>query len=1181
MTKAATREDLQGVAPMKNPSFPSRPGRPCPRPRTSAGAAGISRWLGLLGKACLCLIATGTVRADVFSNVPEAAGYNLAYELSIPVNGAFQGTTAVPYSVNNAATAAPGGFDRVAYYLELTNAAGTQWVFASMDAFTTSVTQTGLPHATNNNVSFQRGVTQLEVASNVPGVKTGSFDRGQIEMWHQNYSAADPNAVFAASASTYDWGDTLGTTASGYGSFQIHNPGAKQVVLAYNRWATATATDDDVGIGSSTGANPDWTFAANTAGHTSRKLVVLVRPKRFTVTLSAAPASRQVTPRNVATNTAVVPVTGTETTGGFDKAVLKLFRNGIPHGTDLEQPLAYSGGSAAFSFSPAIPAELADYTFELHLKQGANSYLVRRISGVTAGDVFLWYGQSNAQANSYSGSANAYVSPWIRTFGMSSDSATVTQAYPFWVEANGDGSLGVPAGVGQWALVVGRKIVDTYGIPVAILNGARGGYSMPRLQRDDANLNNLADGTVAPIVYRVYNRLRYRAIQAKVNTGVRAIFFYQGESDVNNTAQHMGGFDSLMADWRVDYPAVEKIYVSQLHVGCSTTRELPDLRNAQRLIPDLYDKARVMSTNGLTTHTDNCHFPFAGGYETHGLNTFRQVARDLYGAPDAPDIDAPNPARVEIANEAATRLRIVLRQPAAAITVDAAALPDFRLNGSPAVLLSSSVTAAGIELQYDRPVSGATSLDYLAHIGNAPGWVRNANGIGLLAFSEPVRGDHPVVTPVSPSAPVELAAGSTAALNATAATPVGTIARFEIFINGILHTAVNATASITANWEVPASGKHRLLFRATNTAGKIGEASVVVFAGSTASPGGVGNGLKVWLRPESGILRNGAGEVTAWQDSSGQGNHATQTNPAAMPAFSPGSFGAMPGVTFDGDDWLTGAAGMSTGSYTKVVRVLLSDFSLTGNILSSAAASGTRHALYMATSPQPRLWHSASFVTSTASMTAGQGHLLTATYDSATKLGTLYLDGVQVGTGTAAANNADPTYQLGAINTSNFMRGAIGEALVYDRVLNATERTNVEAYLAAKIQAPADAPLLGYSEWSTARLPSGKRGPEDDANGNGLANLIEFALGIDPADPATPVPLELAMNAGTVTVRYSRPTDRTGITCQLLEAPDLTNWTPVVDQAGPATGGREQRTFSRPVGPNPKLFYKLKVVLAP
>ena len=1130
-----------------------------------------------LAGGILLLATSGILQADVFSNVPEASGYNVAYELAIPLNGAFQGTTPVPYSVNNSATAAPGGFDRVAYYLELTNASGTNWVYTSMDAFTTSVTQTGLPHAVNNPVSFQQAVSNLLVFSNVSGVQTGSFDRGQIEMWHNSFSQANAVASFAASATTYDWGDTLSATASGYGSFQIHNPGAKQAVLCYNRWAniSSPATNDDVGIGSSTGANPDWTFAANTASYTSRKLVVLVKPKLFTVTFTSLPLNQQITPRNLSTNSAVIPIAATETKGGFDKAVLKVFRNGVAYGADTEQTLTYTSGSAPFSFNPVIPAELASYTFEIYLKQSATLHLVRRVSDVTAGDVLMWYGQSNSEAAVRVGSANAYASPWIRTFGMSSDDATVTQAYPFWVQGDGDGSRNVPGGVGQWALVVGKKIVDTYGIPVAILNGSRGGYSMPKLQRDDADLNNLADtGTTT---YRVYNRLRYRAIQAKVASGVRAIFYYQGESDVNNAAQHLDGFDSLMADWQVDYPAVEKVFVTQLHVGCSTTRELPALRDIQRLLPEIYEKVRVNSSNGLTAHTDNCHYPFTGGYETHGLNVFKQVARDLYGAPDGPNIDAPNPQGVEWGDPIGTRLRIVLQKPGAQITVDSAALPDFRLNGSSAVLLSSSVTNSAIELQYDRPVTGATSLDYLAHIGNAAGWVRNANGVGLLTFSEPITSDLPFITVTSPSAATQLGSGDVIPLSATVATSAGTVSKTEIFVDGILYASA-AASSISSNWTVPSSGTHKIVFRATISSGRVREESVVVFAGPTAAPGGIGTGLKVWLKPESGIIRDSNGLVSAWQDSSGNGNHCVQASDPLKPTYQPSRFGTLPGVCFAGDDWLASPSGMSTGSYTKIVRVLMDDFTLpSGNILSSGASSGTRHALYMAGSTQPRLWHSAAFVTSSGSMIAGRGHVIVATYDGTTKAGKIYLDGVLTGSGTATANTSDASFQLGALTGGNFMRGAIGEAIIYNRVLTDPERMSVEGYLTNKINLPADASLLTYNTWVTTNIsPPADASPNGDANGNGIRNAVEFALKLSAGDLK---PLDIQTGPSAINVRYFKPTDRTGVSYQLMESFDLLNWNPVTDLPKDVSGGFEERFYSRSLAPQKNAFYQLRVTV--
>jgi hypothetical protein len=48
-----------------------------------------------------------------------------------------------------------------------------------------------------------------------------------------------------------------------------------------------------------------------------------------------------------------------------------------------------------------------------------------------------------------------------------------------------------------------------------------------------------------------------------------------------------------------------------------------------------------------------------------------------------------------------------------------------------------------------------------------------------------------------------------------------------------------------------------------------------------------------------------------------------------------------------------------------------------------------------------------------------------------------------------------------------------------------------------------------------------------------------------------------------------------------MESPDLVNWTAVADQQGSVSGGIEERSYSRAIGPLPKLFYKLRVVLAP
>jgi len=223
-------------------------------------------------------ISSGSVNdltaTDVFTNVAEADGYTLAYEL-IP-NGSVTGA-AFPYTVNN--TAAIGAFDRVAYYLELDGV----WVYASMDAFTANVNQIGIPYG-STLFKWQQKVNNLNVfASAGSGITTGTgLATGNIEIWPSDYNASNAISIPNASGSTYDFGDGGSNgTAQGYGSFQVHNhdldgagPGtAGQTLFAYNTWRGG----GDLGIGNKPSGNPDWTFSNNYASYAWRRLVVLVR----------------------------------------------------------------------------------------------------------------------------------------------------------------------------------------------------------------------------------------------------------------------------------------------------------------------------------------------------------------------------------------------------------------------------------------------------------------------------------------------------------------------------------------------------------------------------------------------------------------------------------------------------------------------------------------------------------------------------------------------------------------------------------------------------------------------------------------------------------------------------------------------------------------------------------------
>lgn len=212
----------------------------------------------------------------VYVNASDAANYTLVYALDIPTDANYDGV-APTYSVN--ASASIGSFDRIAYYLELTDSIGTtSWAYASMDAFTSDPIRLGIP--TTAGISFEQTVTNLTVESNVAGVTTGSgISTGNIEFWNTNY-AKTANSGLGGSGVNYDFDDSPNTSNQAYGSFQVHNYGASQTILAWNRWDQVGI--DDIGIGNKSSGNSDWTFAYNADTYPTRTLYVLVRETETT-----------------------------------------------------------------------------------------------------------------------------------------------------------------------------------------------------------------------------------------------------------------------------------------------------------------------------------------------------------------------------------------------------------------------------------------------------------------------------------------------------------------------------------------------------------------------------------------------------------------------------------------------------------------------------------------------------------------------------------------------------------------------------------------------------------------------------------------------------------------------------------------------------------------------------------
>ena len=212
-----------------------------------------------------------TVRGYL-ANVPESAGYRLAYALDIPNAPDYDGTT-VAYSTNNT-DKINQPLSRIAYYLELQPLDGDlTYAWVSMDAFTADVTKIGVP-AKYTGAAYQQTVGNMNIVCNDPGVTTGTgIATGNIEFWPFDYGGNNTASIPGASTTLCDFGDERRTTGN-YACMQVHNYGAAQTVFSFNHWNAGGQAD--LGIGNQPAGQPDWTFSYNGNAYPVRSLYVLV-----------------------------------------------------------------------------------------------------------------------------------------------------------------------------------------------------------------------------------------------------------------------------------------------------------------------------------------------------------------------------------------------------------------------------------------------------------------------------------------------------------------------------------------------------------------------------------------------------------------------------------------------------------------------------------------------------------------------------------------------------------------------------------------------------------------------------------------------------------------------------------------------------------------------------------------
>lgn len=205
----------------------------------------------------------------------EAKKYQLLYSLD-PTNPKLENKTKVVYTKDNSATL-NGPIKKVAYFLALRERNGrVNYAFVSMDPFSQNLKELGVPAKSVGKI-FQQKVSGVEIKSNVPGIKTGTFPEGcNIEFWDCSYGPANSAKVPGAEDKVWDFGDAPNAEKSpGYGSMQIHNFKEKQSIICFNKFAHGRACD--VGLGNSRGQARDWTLTSSAGNYAGGELKILIQ----------------------------------------------------------------------------------------------------------------------------------------------------------------------------------------------------------------------------------------------------------------------------------------------------------------------------------------------------------------------------------------------------------------------------------------------------------------------------------------------------------------------------------------------------------------------------------------------------------------------------------------------------------------------------------------------------------------------------------------------------------------------------------------------------------------------------------------------------------------------------------------------------------------------------------------
>jgi len=232
------------------------------------------------------------------------------------------------------------------------------------------------------------------------------------------------------------------------------------------------------------------------------------------------------------------------------------------------------------------------------------------------------------------------------------------------------------------------------------------------------------------------------------------------------------------------------------------------------------------------------------------------------------------------------------------------------------------------------------------------------------------------------------------------------------------------------------------------------------------------NGLQLWLRADNGAITNGSTLVSKWLDVAGTGRSFDQATTSKQPNFVANEIQGLPAVEFTGTQNLKSTSNLN--AFTDVSLFVVTnptDAAPSGNPRLLDLGNGTLDNYNIGLSqPAADNWRYFSYIGSTVTnctftngWTQNAYQLIEAVANGTANTATVYKNGDQ---GNQVTNPATPTVDrtsncIGSGSNGNKnWKGKIAEIILYNRVLSATERTQVEGYLYNRYHFKVNTPIV-------------------------------------------------------------------------------------------------------------------------